>query len=110
MVTRVELGVLAAAHGIELRPDLEVVVIPGESLGAFIDLVATHQLVILGLDGFKLDGSVVVPLMDYIADFGEIAGSWASRVHASAGAAREVVGQWGPMPDLIEVTLDGVDG
>ena len=108
MVTRAEFGALASASGIELRPDLDVVVTAGRALLELVDLAEAQDLVVLGLDGFALDGSVVVPSMDYIADFSDITGSWASRVQASAAAARSVVQTWGPMPDLVEITLDGI--
>lgn len=63
----------------------------------------------LGLDGFQMDGTVVVPLIDFIADFSSIDGPWASRVHASASTARNTARAWGPMPDLVEVALAGFD-
>lgn len=51
----------------------------------------------------------MVPSLEYIAAFSEIGGSWHSRVQASARAARRVAQKWGPMPDLIEVTVDGLE-
>lgn len=64
---------------------------------------------ILGLDGLKLDGAFVVPLIDFIADFSGIAGPWEVRVRVSGSAAREALETWGTLPDLVEVTLDGID-
>lgn len=110
VVTRHEFGTLAAANGIDLRPDLDVVMTIASGFVALIDLAEAQSLVVLGLDGFHLDGAVVVPSMDHIADFSAIDGEWTLRVKASADAARQVTQQWGPMPDLIEITLDGLDG
>jgi hypothetical protein len=109
MVTLGEFRALASAHGLELRPGFDVVVAPASSLSALIDLAEGLDLVILGLDGFNLDGAVVVPLLDFIADFSAIEGTRSSRVHASASEARVVIREWAPWPDLVEVTLDGLD-
>ena len=109
MVTSAEFRALAASRGVELRPDVDVIMTSGDTLNKFVDLVEDMGLVILGLDGFQLDGAVVVPLLDFIADFSSIEGPWTSRVHTSALAARDVSRDWGPMPDLVEVTLDGLD-
>ena len=109
MVTPDEFSALADAAGVELRRDVDVVVASGDTLNKLVDLAENLDLVILGLDGFQRDGAVVVPLLDFIADFSSIEGPWASRVHASASAARSVSLDWGPMPDLVEVTLAGLD-
>lgn len=109
VVTRHEFDTLAAAIGIDVRPGLDVVVTTAVGFLALMDLAEAHGLVVLGLDGFHLDGAVVVPSMDHIADFSTIEGEWASRVKASSVAARHVAQQWAPMPDLVEITLDGLD-
>lgn len=109
MVTQAEFSALAAGGGVELRPDVDAVVASGGTLNKLIDLAEDHDLVILGLDGFQIDGAVVVPMLDFIADFSCIEGPRASRVRASSAAARDVSRSWGPMPDLVEVTLDGFD-
>jgi len=62
-----------------------------------------------GLEGFNLDGAEVVPLLDVMADFGSVVGDWATQVELCAAAAREVRAHWQPAPDLIEVTLDGIE-
>lgn len=109
MVTQAEFSALAAARGVELRTDADVVVVSGDTLDRLVDLVEDQDLVILGLDGFRVDGEVVVPQIDFIADFSSIGGPWPARVRASALASREVTRGWGPMPDLVEVTLAGFD-
>ncbi len=75
MVTRQEFNTLAAANGIDVRPGLEVVVTTAVSFLALIELAEAHGLVVLGLDGFHLDGAVAVPSMDHIADFSTIEAS-----------------------------------
>jgi hypothetical protein len=109
MVTSSRLRALATARGVELRPDVDVIVTSGNTLDKFVDIAEELGLVILGLDGFRMDGAVVVPLMDFIADFSSIVGSWTTRVHTSASVTREVSRDWVPLPDLIEVTLAGLD-
>ena len=109
MVTRADFDLLASANDVELCEGLDAIVVGGSSLLRLIDLAEAQGLVVLGLDGLKLDGGNVIPLMDYLADFGAIDGSRESRVTSSAAAARMVAQGWGPMPDLVEVTLDGVD-
>lgn len=108
-MTRDEFGALAARAGMELWPGLTGIVIPAAAFDAMVQLVEAQSLVVLGLDGFHLDGAFVVPSMDHIADFSDIVGSWDSRVHQGAAAARQVVQDWVPMPDLVEVTLAGLD-
>ncbi len=109
MVTQAEFSDFVAARGVELGPDVDVVVTSGGTLGRLVDLAEDLGLVILGLDGFRVNGAVIVPLIDFIADFSSIEGPWASRVHASALASREVSCEWSPMPDLVEVILAGFD-
>jgi hypothetical protein len=72
-------------------------------------LVQEFNLVVLGLDGLLLDGAVIVPLIDFIADFSAIAGSWEHRVRDSASQASEVVTVWGVGPTHVELTLDGLE-
>jgi hypothetical protein len=109
MVNSAEFRALAAESGIELRRDPDVIMTPTSSLDEFIDLAEGLGLVILGLDGFRLDGAVVVPLLDFIADFSAIEGSWASRVRASASEAR-LARDWEAGTELVEVTLEGFGG
>lgn len=109
MVTPDDFRAIAVARGVDLRSDVDVIMAFSDTLASLIDLAEESQLVILGLDGFKMDGAVVLPLLDFIADFSSVEGSWESRVKESARVAREVSRAWRPLPDLIEVTLDGLD-
>jgi hypothetical protein len=110
MVTSAGFGSLAISRGIEFRRDpAEILVATATTTSGLIDLAESVGLVVMGLDGLQADGAVVVPMMDFIADFSGIAGSWEERVRVSASAARDVLAAWEGATDLIEVTLDGLD-
>ena len=64
---------------------------------------------ILGMDGLLLDGTVVVPLEDFIADLGAIDGRWDDRVRESAREASEIATHWDSGVSHVELTLDGLD-
>jgi hypothetical protein len=110
MVSAVELGALATARGVEFRrsPD-EIIVTTASSAAGLVDLCQDLGIVILGLDGLREDGAVVVPLIDFIADFSGITGIWESRVYLSASEAGKILRAWRSDVDLIEFTLDGLD-
>jgi hypothetical protein len=40
-----------------------------------VDLARAEGVVILGMDGFRVQGSSTIPLMDWIADFSPVAGT-----------------------------------
>lgn len=110
MVTPGQFEELVASRRIDARIDAhDTIQVPLAQLERFVELTEELGLVILGLDGLRQDGAVIVPLIDYIADFGEIGGPWDDRVRASAVEARSVAAGWESGPDLVEVVLEGLD-
>ena len=59
-----------------------------------LDWLAQHSCVVLGFDGLDTDGTYIYPRLDYIADFGEIGGSWSERAEASITESRRVLADW----------------
>ena len=107
LITTADFARRAVARGCQLKDGFDGIVTTAATLGTVIDLAEELSLVVLGLDGFNLDGAEVVPMIDFIADFSSVVGDWAKRVDLCAAAARELQAHWQPSPDLIEVTLDG---
>lgn len=110
MVTPDQFTTLVTRRGIDARIDAHgTIQVPLVELESFVEVTEELGLVILGLDGLRQDGAVIVPLIDYIADFSDVAGLWLDRVRASAAAARTAAADWVGGPDLVEVVLDGLD-
>lgn len=111
MVTAAKLRAIAAQRGVDLpRDPSAVIVATAATATGLVELAQELDLIVLGLDGLQVDGAVVVPLIDFIADFGDVPGAWDDRVRACAASARDVLDEWSGGPDLIEFTLDGLDG
>lgn len=101
---------LAAERGIDLRGELDsALMVPVDQLDRAIELIEELNLVVLGMEGLREDGAVVVPLIDYIADLGGIVGEWSERVRESTTDARAILQQWLGGPDLVDLVLDGLD-
>lgn len=62
-------------------------------------------LVVLGMEGFKVDDHWISPQLDYIADLSSIEGPWAERVRASSRAALEIVARWPDTIDYVELVV-----
>lgn len=107
VVTADEFSELMSVSGIDL-PTSDLFVLTRGDLAGLIDLAETNGLIILGLDGARAEGSSIMPLIEYIADFSEIAGSLEFRVRQSAEAARQIDRLWGSEAELVEVVLDGL--
>lgn len=109
MVTTGEFRRRSASRGIELRlHPTGSIQVPVGALFQVLGLAEELGLVVLGMEGLREDGAVVVPLDDFIADLSDTTGTWSERVHASAAAARAIGAEWGTQPDLVELILDGL--
>ena len=112
MVTTQEFLALAHARGIKLDPH------PTDALYAdissaidLVDLAEESGLVILGFEGFKRDGRWKVPQIDHIADYStDYVGPWEKLVRERASAARALLQTWRDTIDLVDFSLDGLDG
>lgn len=71
---------------------------PGNEAVSFIDWVNGRNK-FLGLEGFKLEGEHVVPMMDHIIDF--------SGSHGTAEDLKKILQSksWEPAPDYVEFIL-----
>jgi len=68
--------------------------------------IEVRGLVILGMDGFRTDGVALAPQLDFIADFGEIDGSWSERTRQSCQSARLIAAAWNNGTEFVEFILD----
>jgi hypothetical protein len=76
---------------------------------ASLDWLEKETLVVLGVDGVRIDGDLVARSLDHIADFSTLEGPTETRSHASVGAVREVLGAWGDDVQFVDVRLTGHD-
>jgi hypothetical protein len=97
--------ILTAASGLLLTSGGALYIGIGGAANA-VAALQRNSIVVLGMEGFNTDGRSVVPLLDYIADFSSLSGSWESRVQSSALAARNILDAWQPGPMFVEFALD----
>lgn len=57
-------------------------------------------IVVLGMEGFRTDGTSIEPLADFVADLSDIEGLWKDRIRESCGAAMRILDQWSRMSSL----------
>src|SRR5262249_19712496 len=71
-----------------------------------VDLIERERFVILGMEGFNTDGRALVALVEFIADFSGINGSWPERTRTSAHEARRVLQIWnvGLEPEFVLIS------
>lgn len=73
-----------------------------------IDFSAANDLVIVGMEGVTTDGASVSPMLDFIAEFGDIDGDWRERVRAAHAAARLTARRWAEHGGFQFVALEAV--
>jgi hypothetical protein len=79
------------------------------ALLASLDWLEQERLVVLGVDGIRIDGVVVVRSLDHIADFAGLEGPPDTRSHASVEALRHVLGGWDGDVQFVDLRLTGRD-
>jgi hypothetical protein len=79
------------------------------ALLASLDWIEAESLIVLGVDGVRVDGDFVARSLDHIADFTSLEGTVASRSHASVEAARDTLTSWDGEVEFVDVRLAGHD-
>ncbi len=80
-----------------------------------IDWIESRSLVVLGFDGFDVDGESILPRLDRIADFSTgphpiaIEGNWEQRVEGSCRAAKATLQQWLGDVQLVDLVVVSAD-
>jgi len=63
---------IASAAGISLKSAGSLQLVSSKDTDAFLGAASTEHVAILGIEGFHLEGSRIVPDMSAIADFSEL--------------------------------------
>ena len=79
------------------------------ALLASLDWLEQETLVVVSVDGMRIDGVFVARSLDHIADFSTLEGPPETRSHASVEALRRVLGTWGDDVQFVDVRLTGHD-
>jgi len=82
------------------------------SVGALLtslDWIEKESLVVLGVDGLRIDGPFVSRSLDHIADFSSLEGPASTRSRASVEAVRGVLARWDGEVQFVDVRLAGHD-
>jgi hypothetical protein len=79
------------------------------ALLASLDWLEQERLVVVGVDGVRIDGDFVARSLDHIADFSTLDGPPETRSHTSVEAVRQVLGEWGDEVQFVDVRLTGHD-
>ena len=76
---------------------------------ASLDWLEKETLVVVGVDGVRIDGDFVARSLDHIADFSTLEGHPVTRSHASVEAVRQTLGAWGDDVQFVDLRLTGHD-
>jgi hypothetical protein len=76
---------------------------------ASLDWLEKEALVVVGVDGVRVDGDFVARSLDHIADFSTLEGQPVTRSHASVEAVRQTLNAWGDEVQFVDMRLTGHD-
>ena len=104
-----QLGDLAASVDAPLMLSGGEVYVGTAGAAAAVDRFRSRDAVILGFEGFDVDGVHLRPRLDRIADLSALEGEWTARVRRAADAALAILDGWGEDPEFVTFALDGRD-
>jgi hypothetical protein len=79
------------------------------ALLASLDWLEKETLVVLGVDGLRIDGVFVARSLDHIAEFSTLEGPPGTRSRTSIEQVRRVLGAWDGDVQFVDVRLSGHD-